>query len=106
MSFDDDIAEYVRLDAQRAEIQGKLDEIKARIRERGVGQYEGPNGLKVTVTANRRFNPDRAAEILPESLIGSVQRTVVDAKLAREHLPPAVYDACKVEVGEPRVRVG
>lgn len=104
-TFEEDVAAYVELDARRADIQIKLDEIKARLRERGLGKYDGPNGIVVNVTANRRFSADKAAEVLPDELISMVQTTSVDAKLAKAKLPPDTYDMCKIEVGEPRVTV-
>lgn len=102
-SFDDDIRAYVELDAKRADIQIQLDVIKARIRERGVGTYTGPNGIKVSVTPNRRFDPVYAAEILPKELIPLVQATKVDPKLAKANLPPVTYEQCMREVGDARV---
>ena len=104
-TFDEDVAAYVELDAKRAEIQGKLDEIKARIRERGVGKYDGPNGIVVHVIPNRRFDSTKADEIIPEALKPMVQTTAVDARLAKAKHPPETYDMCKVEVGSPRVSV-
>jgi hypothetical protein len=59
----------------------------------------------VAVTPNRRFSPTLALETLPEPLLSLCMVTKVDSAAAKKALPPAVYEQCMAEVGEPVVRV-
>ena len=54
---------------------------------------------------NRRWNEDKAREVLPPPLIDActVTETHLDAKTAKGQLPPDLYAACTVE-GRPFVK--
>lgn len=69
------------------------------------GAYTVGGRPALTITATRRFNPDQAVKTLPPELLAAVSRMTVDAKLAREILPPGLYQACSVEAGKPTVRL-
>lgn len=59
-----------------------------------------------TVTAgNRRWNDDKARDVLPETLLDAITVTEphIDPKTARGILPPDLYTACCTE-GKPYVK--
>ena len=108
---DDELAEltrrYLELAARRDEAELELTTIKAKIRD---AHPTGTNltttdGVHVAVTANRRFDPAKAAEVVPPELLALCQITKVDPAAAKKALPPALYDACMVDVGDPVVRI-
>lgn len=101
--LDDLVKRYTDVAAHVATLNAELDDIKAELR--AAGTTTAPCGIKVTVTPNRRFSADRAAEVLPPSLLAAVSRPSIDTSLAKEQLPPALYAQCMVEVGQPRVAV-
>jgi len=103
--FDADVRRYVELEAAKADIQVELETIKERLRQRGEGKHTAPCGVRVTVSPNRRFNPQLAADIVPAELIPAIQTTSIDSKKAKAVLPPAMYEQAMAEVGEPRVVV-
>lgn len=99
--LDHDVKRYLELDALRADLQIEMDAIKARLREGGT--QIAPCGVKVTVSVNRRFSADVAAQVIPEALLPLCQETVISSAKAKAALPPAIYEQAMVEVGEPRV---
>lgn len=103
--LDQDVKRYLELDAIKADMQLEQDAIKARLRDLGAGVHHAPCGVNVSVTPNRRFNSDRALEVVPPALLEQIQSVVVDTKKAKAILPPAAYDACMTEVGDPRVSI-
>jgi hypothetical protein len=70
----------------------------------GVGQYTVNGQPAVTISPTKRFDPDKAAEILPPAAIEGISKTVIDAALAKKTLPPALYALCQSETGKPTVR--
>lgn len=103
--LDEDVKRYLTLDAQKADIETEQAVIKERLRNLGVGAHMAPCGIAVSVSTNRRFNPDKAADVVPPPLLKQIQSVVIDSKKAKAVLPPAAYEACMVEVGEPRVAI-
>lgn len=101
--LDNDVKRYLELDALKADVEIEQATIKGRLRDLGSGVHHAPCGVNVSVTPNRRFNADRAAELVPGPLLEQIQSVVVDSKKAKAILPPAAYDACMAEVGDPRV---
>lgn len=70
------------------------------------GQAGTVNGEPVvTVSVNRRFNPDLAQKALPAELLTLITVPTVHGPTAKKTLPPALYEACMAEVGEPVVRL-
>ncbi len=59
----------------------------------------------VVQPGNRRWNDDKAREVLPETLIEAITVTEprIDPKLAKGQLPPDLYSACTV-AGRPFVK--
>lgn len=101
--LDHDVKRYLELDALKTDLTIEMEAIKARLREGGTQM--APCGVKVTVSTNRRFSPERAAEVIPEALLPLCQDTVISSAKAKAALPPAIYEAAMVEVGEPRVTI-
>lgn len=98
---------YIDLKAQRADLDAALGFIATQIRnEYPVGtKRETPDGLRVSIRANRRFNPDRAAETLEPDLLAAVSEWTVSSQLAKATLPPPLYEACMSDRGEPVVDI-
>lgn len=99
-----ELAERSRvLGATIADLTAERDAITSRIRAlAGIGEHPaGP--LVVTVTQAQTFDARRAELILPADQLALITTRVVDAKLAKALLPPAVFDACRVPSGQPRV---
>lgn len=105
IQLDNDVKRFLELDAIKADIDIEQTAIKDRLRQLGTGAHSAPCGVKVSVSENRRFNADKAAQIVPTELLAQIQSLVVDSKKAKAILPPAAYDACCAVVGEPRVSV-
>lgn len=101
--LDADVKRYLELDAHRADITIEMDAIKARLRDGGT--QLAPCGVKVTVTPNRRFSAELAAEVIPEALLPLCQETVISSAKAKAALPPAIYEAAMIEVGDKRVSI-
>lgn len=101
------VAQIHRLNAQAEEIDGEVRALKAVLRQRlAVGQAGVVNGQKVvTLSPNRRFDPELARQVVPSDLIPSISSTSIDSKLAKALLPPALYEAAMREVGDPVVRL-
>lgn len=102
-AFDHDVKRYLELDELIKDLMGEQSAIKARIRGLGTGVHHAPCGVDVSVTPQRRFNPDHAREVIPAAFLPLVEVTVVDGKKAKAALPPAIYEQCQVETGDPRV---
>jgi hypothetical protein len=94
------------LDLQRADLVEQQDEIRARIRKLLVpGDRVDVDGKTVTCTANRRFDVEMAAALLEEPVRAICYTTALDSKKVKQHLTPALLDACMVSQGEPVVRL-
>ena len=101
--LDNDVKRYLELDAMKADLEAEQSIIKARLRGLGEGKYDAPCGVAVTIRPNRRFNPAKAEEIVPAELIPAIQTLIINSKKAKALLPPALYEASMVAVGDPRV---
>lgn len=99
-------AELSRLQAHKREIEAKITEVKARVLDAvAAGELEegdaikGPDG-KVAVSIRHggsRFDPIKAAQVLPEPLIEMVTVTTIDSKVAKAKLPPDMYRKCMTD---------
>ena len=98
------ISTYARITATISEYNEQLDQVKAELRQLGTGTHHGSNGT-ATITAQRRFDPQLAADTLPAELAAACTETSINAAKARKILPPALYEACSPETGQPRVTV-
>lgn len=88
-----------QIDALEKELCGQL---RAAL---GRGKFTPPGGGPIlSIGPTRKFDPTRAEQILPAPQLSLVQRLVVDAKLAKEKLPPELYAICQVESNNDTVR--
>lgn len=87
------ISDYVDIRARIERLTAQADNLKAQLRDLGVGKHEGPGGVVVTVAPPaRRFNLDRAITMLtPEQL--AVCQGPVAAKV-KGQLPPVLLEQC------------
>lgn len=97
-------AELARVLADKAELETRERDIKARIRAivPGPDTYAAGDATLV-VSPNRRFDPKLAERVLPAELLDLCRTSKVDAAAAREVLPPALYDQCMAQVGDYRI---
>ena len=96
--------------ASIAEARSALDleekTLKAELRSSlDFGQWTVAGTPVLSVAPNRRFSPEKAAEILPPDLLALCRVEKVDAATAKKILPPALYSACADTVGEPVLRL-
>jgi hypothetical protein len=100
----------VAIKQQITELEKIEEELAQQLRVTlGRGTYTCNDGPPLTIFATKRFDPVLAARVLPPTLLPSVQRTVVDAKLlkaklAEEGLPTELYELCQTERGKDTVR--
>lgn len=85
-----------------AEIEGLKGAIRAEVADSGPGTYEAGE-YTLTLRANRRFDPARAADILPAEVVAAITTTSIDPKVARQKLPPETFEACMTERGNMTV---
>ena len=100
-------AEYLELKAKTAELDDRIKQIVALLRELGEGRHEAGTATVTVGATPHRFSAARASEVLATNpaLLEQCQELVVSSTKAREILPPAVYALCSLPVGEARVSV-
>lgn len=99
------LAKLVATLEQIRQLNADAEVYKAQLRDAlQPGAYTVGGQPALAITPTRRFDPDRAAAVLPPEQLAAVQRTVVDRALAEKILPPALYDLCRVESGKPAVK--
>jgi len=103
-TLDQVLTEWFDINDRIKQLEDAKAALQTEMRAYGEGAHESAKGT-VTVSPQRRFNADRAAEVVPIDLYQLCQETVVSSARAKAILPPAVYEACMVEVGQPRVTV-
>jgi hypothetical protein len=95
--------EYLDLQSRKADLDVRIDQVKAQLRDLGTGAHQaGP--YQVRITTQRRFDTTLAEAILSPEQYAALC-TGFDTKQAKATLPPALYDACCAESGDPRVSV-
>lgn len=101
------VSRLAALQEQRTALDAEDKRLKAEIRQRLSAGQKGTVGGQpvVSVAPNRRFQPAVASEVLPRDLLNLCKVTVVDSKAAKAVLPPALYEQCMAEVGEPVVKL-
>lgn len=107
---DDDVAlveALAKILDQQAHLEAQARDIKNELRATlGTGTFAGKDGVdRVSIRPNRRFAREQAAKVLPPELLALCTVTTVDSAQARKTLPPAVYETCMTDVGDPVVRV-
>lgn len=99
-----DVERYRTLRDQITILTAQLDEIKDRWRSLGPGKF-GP----VTITQPARFDEKAAHDWLVEhdpKLLQAASRSVLDAKLVKQLVSPAIYNGYMTTPGTPSIRVG
>lgn len=98
--LDERIANLVQrgqaLAAQIAPLAADLDDIKSELRRLlapGTWQVAGRDA--VTVKTSGQWSPEQARTVLTPEQLALCTVPVIDAKLAKAVLPPAVYAACQ-----------
>ena len=101
----DAVAELVQLQAAQAELADREKYVKTQIRRMLPERGTYPVGdLEVSVQANRRFDPKKAAELIADDNVRalvSVTKTEVDRKKCEAMLPD-IFDQAHT-VGDDRV---
>ena len=99
--------EYLDLKDRAAALDDRIKQIVTELRDTlGAGKH--PAGEhSITVTPQRRFNPDHAKHVLASNpdLLAACTEMVVTSSKAKQILAPALYEACMVEAGDPRVSI-
>lgn len=105
--IDRDVAIYLDLDDKIKDLTSQRDAVKARIAQRGLGEYETTSGMTVKVTPpNRSFNLARAVELLSEQQREVCRLDGYDQTKVRAQLPPVLAEDCMDEgKGAPRVSI-
>lgn len=89
-----------------AELENDAADLKAQLRARlPVGEHTVGGVKALTITANRRFSPALAEEVVPAELLALCKVEKVDPATARKVLPPWLYEQAMTEVGERVVRL-
>lgn len=100
------VAKLAAVLEQIHQLQADAETYKAQLRDTlGSGAYTINGQPAVSITPTRRFDAAHAEQVLPAQWLDTVRRTVVDAKVAKELLPPALFSACQVESGKPTVKL-
>lgn len=104
------VTEYLALEAHRAEITARQDHIKAFLRTTlPQGKHELDGTGTVTISVNRRFDAALAEQVLTNlnpALLDAVKETVISSAKAKKVLPPATYEQCMRDAGDPRISIG
>lgn len=107
--LDDLRAQWLDLDARRESILEQQDAIKDQIRNLlDVGKHHTPSGGLVTLSPNRRFNPELAAQVLSAinpDLVVACSVTKVDSSLTKRKVGEEIYEHCMKDSGVPRVSI-
>lgn len=85
----------------------ELAAIKMRMRDLGEGQHEYATG-KITITPQRRFDPELAATVLRSinpDLVATCSVSKVDAGLVKKVVGSDVYERCQKPSGEHKVSI-
>lgn len=85
------LSQIRRLEARAAQYKEWLAE------HLGDGQHNLPNGARLSVYKSRRFNAEKAREVLPDLLYTACCRAVIQRDLAERVLTPEQFDQCKTE---------
>lgn len=104
--IDADVRRLIDLEDRIALLQHAAGEIKERLRLVGLGEHKALEGrvlIKVSPPL-RRFNADKAAELLPETVRDQCKRIVWDNAKIKSLLPPALVDQV-MEPGSGKARL-
>lgn len=99
------VARLAELQATISDLSAEAEALKAELRSLPAGDHDIDGRPALRIVPTRRFDAEKALELVPDPLRGECHVTVVDPKKVREYLAPALVDACMVESGKPRVTV-
>ena len=101
------VTRLLEIREQRTALDAEETHLKTLVRAHiPVGGAGTSNGEPiVTVSPNRRFNADLAKTTLAPELLDLITVAKIDPPTAKKTLPPALYEQCMAEVGEPVVRL-
>lgn len=99
------VAALADLNDKIATLNADAEALKAELRNLPAGDYLLDGRPALRIVTSRRFDADKALELVPEPLRPECYTTAVDPKKVREYLAPALVDACMVTSGKPRVTV-
>lgn len=98
----------LELTARRDELTESIEQVDAALLtllQPGEAALVDGEPVWIVAPGNRRWNDDKAREVLPETLIEAITVTEprIDPKLAKGQLPPDLWTACTV-AGRPFVK--
>lgn len=107
--LDDLRAQWLDLDARRESILEQQDAIKDQIRNLlDVGKHHTPSGGLVTLSPNRRFNPELAVQVLSAinpDLVVACSLTTISSAEVKKRVGTDIYERCMKDTGMPRVSI-
>lgn len=103
--LDHDVKRLHELKNIKDDIDAEQSQILDRIRALELGQHTTLSGAAFTVSPpNRRFNLEKATNLLPPETLGECQAEGFDPTKVKRFLSPELLDMCMDEgKGEPRV---
>jgi hypothetical protein len=106
--LDADVKRYLELDEIKSDIAVEQEAIKARLRSLGIGVHHTSSGVPFKIAKpNRRFNLDRATQLLPAETLEQCRTDGFDPSKVKRFLSPELLDMCMDDTdGDPRVSVG
>lgn len=92
----------LELTARRDELTETIEQVDAALLtllQPGEAALIDGEPVWIVAPGNRRWNDDKAREVLPETLIEAITviEPRIDRKLAKQVLPPALYLECTVQ---------
>lgn len=103
--LDQILADWFDVADRLDQLQQAKAALAAELRELGPGRHNGTAGTATISAPTARFDPAKAAEVLPADMLEACRETVITASRAKAVLPPALYELCQVASGDPRVTV-
>lgn len=97
------VTRLVDIQARIADLTSEAEGLKAELRTLPAGDHDIDGKPVLRIIPNRRFDADKGLQLVPEQLRDQCYSTVVDPKLVKTFLAPAVLEAAMVEVGKPKV---
>lgn len=99
-------ADRINLAAQRKQIDELIAQVDADLLNLlRTGEDHAVAQGAVKVVATRRFSAQRAAAVLTPEQLDAISVKTPSASLAKDSLPPVLYDLCRDAAGSPSVRV-
>lgn len=90
----DCVVRLADIQARQAELQRQADSLKTILRALGETRQRRFGDLMLTVTPNRRFDANKARDVLSAPVLQQISVSRPDPATARKVLPPDVYAEC------------